>query len=148
MNTIETSQAAAETEAETIGKVFLPILVVFLFAGYHLLLDGTPISLEIIILFAASILSVITIRAYRSLSRQPQMASWRRAAIAYSGLLPYAFAVYLIVALGVLPIFHLWSAGFSIWTLLGGCFWLLIGWRILFGFWLITERVNKEVHAL
>ena len=104
--------------------------------------------MEIIILFAASILSVITIRAYRSLSRQPQMASWRRAAIAYSGLLPYAFAVYLIVALGVLPIFHLWSAGFSIWTLLGGCFWLLIGWRILFGFWLITEQANKEVQAL
>jgi len=147
MNTIETSQAAAETEAETIGKVFLPILVVFLFAGYHLILDGTPISLKIIILFGASILSVVTIRAYRSLSRQPQMASWRRAAITFAGLLPYAFALYVIVVLGVLPIFQLWSAGFSIWTLLGGCFWLLIGWRILFTFWLITERVNKEVHA-
>lgn len=136
---------SAEANAELTGKVVLPVLLVFFFAGYQLLFGQTEARLEMELLAGAAVASVIATPVYKSLGRTPPKVSWWRASAAYMGLAPYGFGIYVIARLGVWPLAALWHDGFAIWPLLGGCFWILVGWRIVFAFWLVTEQVAKEL---
>jgi hypothetical protein len=62
---------------------------------------------------------------------------------AWSGFIPYFFSLYL---MGFLGIYGLWglTSVFSMWTLIFGVVWILVGYRILYTFWLITEIKEKE----
>ncbi|MBX5191435.1 hypothetical protein HJB86_21375 [Rhizobium sp. NZLR3b] len=136
----------AEADAELMGKVVLPILIVLIFAGYQLLIGERETKLEMTLLAAGSIASMVAAAVYRSLGRKANV-SWRYASAAFLGLIPYGFGICVIIALGVWPMVGLWHAGFAIWPILAGCFWTLVGWRIVVNFWVVTELVAAESRA-
>ncbi len=136
---------SGEADAELTGKVMLPVLLVLVSAGYQLLFGQTEARLETALAIGAAIVSAIATPVYVSLDRTAPKVSWRRALAAYMGLVPYGLGIYVIVRLGVWPLAALWHDGFAIWPSLAGCFWILVGWRIVFAFWLVTEQVAKEL---
>jgi hypothetical protein len=136
---------SAQADAELTGKVMLPVLLVLISAGYQLLFGHTEARLETALVIGAAIVSAIATPVYVSLDRTAPKVSWWRALAAYMGLVPYGLGIYVIVRLGVWPFAALWHDGFAIWPSLAGCFWILVGWRIVFAFWLVTEQVAKEL---
>ncbi len=60
------------------------------------------------------------------------------------GFLPYLFLIYVIVFFGLYAIYRGVLVSFSIWTILGGLFWIAIGYRGINQFYLMTEIVKRH----
>ncbi|KRT68715.1 MAG: hypothetical protein XU15_C0017G0014 [candidate division NC10 bacterium CSP1-5] len=72
--------------------------------------------------------------------------SWLSASMAITGFIPYVFALFVMVVFGGIRLYGLLS-GFSIFGLLGGLFWLIVGYAILYNFWVFTEVVASAAKA-
>ena len=60
------------------------------------------------------------------------------------GLLPYLFLTYVIVFFGLYAISRGVLVSLSIWTILGGLFWIAIVYRGINQFFLMTEIVKRH----
>lgn len=68
----------------------------------------------------------------------------RKLLLALLGLLPYFYGLYIMGILGVYTIFEGIVGAFSIWAMLGGVFWLFVGFHLIYRFYLLTEVVRKH----
>ena len=69
--------------------------------------------------------------------------SWKNLLL-FLGFLPYLFLIYVIGFLGLYTIYKGVMVSFSIWTILAGVFWVAIGYRGIYQFWLMTEIVKQR----
>lgn len=60
------------------------------------------------------------------------------------GFLPYLFLIYVIGFPGLYTIYKGVMVSFSIWTILAGIFWVAIGHRGIYRFWLMTQIVEQH----
>jgi hypothetical protein len=60
------------------------------------------------------------------------------------GFLPYSFALYIIGVLGLYTIFEGVIGKFSLWSMIGGIFWVFLGFHLTYRFYLMTEIVRKH----
>jgi hypothetical protein len=72
--------------------------------------------------------------------------SWLAASMAITGFIPYVFGLFVMVVVGGGRLYGLLS-GFSVIGLLGGLFWLVVGYAILYNFWVFTEVVSSADKA-
>lgn len=72
--------------------------------------------------------------------------SWLGASMAITGFIPYVFALFVMGVIGGGRLYGLLS-GFSVMGLVGGLFWLLVGYAILYNFWVFTEVVASADKA-
>ena len=137
-----------ELRAELSGKVVLPLVLIAGYGVYRmvrqgLVPNGVPHGY---LLIAGAVLSAIVVAANVALLSEPSEPSWRRSIVAFGGLLPYVFLIYVMIYLGVIPVIAALRAGFDWWGLLFGLIWGAVGYRALFGFWTITELLNARPH--
>jgi 4-amino-4-deoxy-L-arabinose transferase-like glycosyltransferase len=60
------------------------------------------------------------------------------------GLLPYLFSFYIVGFLGLYMIYRGTIQSFSIWSIIGGLFWTVIGYRGISKFHAITDSVSRH----
>jgi hypothetical protein len=60
------------------------------------------------------------------------------------GLLPYFYALYIMGVLGLYTIFGGLIGRFSLLSMLGGVFWVFVGFHLIYRFYLVTEIVRKH----
>jgi hypothetical protein len=72
--------------------------------------------------------------------------SWKNL-LALLGLVPYAFFLYIIGFLGLYSIYRGVVDAFSVWSIVAGIFWILIGYRGISQFYLMTEIVRLHDEA-
>ena len=60
------------------------------------------------------------------------------------GLLPYTFALYVMGVLGLYTIFEGLIGEFSLWSMIGGIFWVFLGFHLIYRFYRMTEIVRKH----
>ena len=60
------------------------------------------------------------------------------------GLLPYFYALYIIGVLGLYTIFEGVIGNFSFLSMLGGVFWVFVGFHLIYRFYLVTEIVRQH----
>jgi hypothetical protein len=60
------------------------------------------------------------------------------------GLLPYAYALYIMGILGLFTIFEGVIGKFSLLSMLGGVFWVFVGFQLTYRFYLVTEIVRRH----
>jgi hypothetical protein len=60
------------------------------------------------------------------------------------GFLPYFYSLYIIGVLGLYTIFEGVVGVFSFWSMIGGIFWLFVGFHLIYRFYLMTEIVRQH----
>jgi hypothetical protein len=60
------------------------------------------------------------------------------------GLLPYFYSLYIIGVLGLYTIYEGVIGKFSFWSMIGGLFWVFVGFHLLYRFYLMTEIVRQH----
>jgi hypothetical protein len=117
----------------------LPALAVTFLYGTVNVVAGTDTSrwVDAYIPALGSALSLAGIFAYTM--AMPFGRSLLGMLLALAGFVPYLFALF-IIALGVGRLYGLLS-GFSVGGLVGGIFWLGVGYWLLYWFWVYTEAV-------
>ena len=60
------------------------------------------------------------------------------------GFLPYFYSLYVIGFLGMYTIYEGVAGVFSVWTMIGGIFWVFLGFHLIYRFYLMTEIVRKH----
>ena len=60
------------------------------------------------------------------------------------GLLPYFYSLYIIGFLGLYTIFEGILGVFSFWSMIGGVFWIFVGFHLTYRFYLMTEIVRQH----
>ena len=132
--------AQAVQSAEMLGKPMFAILIVVISGIYRMVQEGVwPAWPNGTILVIGGLVSAACIFAYmRSIEGGPGR-SWGKAAAGFSGLIPYAYSLYVIGYVGIWSLVQIFTVGFT-WTgLIAGLFGVLIGYRILKTFYDITE---------
>jgi hypothetical protein len=59
------------------------------------------------------------------------------------GFLPYFYSLYIIGVLGLYTIFESVIGVFSFWSMVGGVFWVFVGFHLIYRFYLMTEIVRQ-----
>jgi hypothetical protein len=72
--------------------------------------------------------------------------SWKNGLVLL-GFLPYFFSLYIIGFLGVYSMYRGIVGAFSIWSILAGLFWIVVGYRGLNQYYLMTEIVRRHDEA-
>ncbi|MER8545981.1 hypothetical protein NKH41_09595 [Mesorhizobium sp. M1169] len=139
----------AAKHAEMVGKSVFPILLVVIYGVYRVVQEGiAPAGWPSgTILVVGGILSAICILAYMRAIESGPGRSWGKAMAGFSGLIPYAYSLYVLGFVGIWTLIQLFSAGFSVMGLLVGIAGLLLGYRILKTFHDITELGNAQLEA-
>src|SRR5215213_8869235 len=60
------------------------------------------------------------------------------------GILPYFYALYIMGVLGLYTIYEGIIGKFSFWAMLGGVFWIFLGFHLIYRFHAMTEIVRKH----
>jgi hypothetical protein len=60
------------------------------------------------------------------------------------GLLPYFYSLYIMGVLGLYTIYEGVIGEFSFWSMLGGIFWVFVGFHLIYRFYLMTEIVRQH----
>jgi hypothetical protein len=60
------------------------------------------------------------------------------------GFLPYFYSLYIIGVLGLYTIFEGIVGVFSFWSMIGGVFWVFVGFHLIYRFYLMTEIVRQH----
>src|SRR3954465_5475983 len=60
------------------------------------------------------------------------------------GLLPYFYALYIMGVLGLYTIYEGIIGKFSFWTMIGGVFWVFLGFHLMYRFSGVTEIVRQH----
>lgn len=138
--TDEVQQSQAAQHAEMIGKPMFAILLVVIYGIYRLVQEGIlPPWPNGTILVVGGIVSAVCIFAYMRSIEGGSGRSWGKAISGFSGLIPYAYSLYVIGFVGIWSLVQLVTVGFSWSGLIVGLFGVLIGYRILKTFYGITE---------
>ena len=69
--------------------------------------------------------------------------SWKNL-LALLGFLPYFYSLYIIGVLGLYTIFEGVVGAFSFWSMIGGLFWVFVGFHLMYRFYLMTEIVRRH----
>jgi len=59
-------------------------------------------------------------------------------------LLPYFYSLYIMGVLGLYTIYEGIIGNFSFWTMIGGVFWIFLGFHLIYRFYAMTEMVRKH----
>jgi hypothetical protein len=68
----------------------------------------------------------------------------RRNLLVLLGLLPYLYSLYIMGVLGLYTIYEGVIGKFSFWTMMGGIFWVFVGFHLIYRFYLMTEIVRRH----
>ncbi len=68
----------------------------------------------------------------------------RKSLLALLGFLPYFYSLYIIGVLGLYTIFEGVVGVFSFWSMVGGLFWVFVGFHLMYRFYLMTEIVRRH----
>ena len=60
------------------------------------------------------------------------------------GFLPYFYSLYIMGVLGLYTIFEGVIGKFSFWSMIGGVFWVFVGFHLIYRFYLMTEIVRQH----
>jgi len=60
------------------------------------------------------------------------------------GLLPYLYSLYIMGVLGLYTIYEGIIGKFSFWSMMGGVFWVFLGFHLIYRFYLMTEIVRRH----
>src|SRR6516225_2654970 len=60
------------------------------------------------------------------------------------GLLPYLYSLYIMGVLGLYTIYEGVIGKFSFWSMIGGVFWVFVGFHLIYRFHLMTEIVRQH----
>ena len=60
------------------------------------------------------------------------------------GFLPYLYSLYIIGVLGLYTILESIIGVFSFWSMIGGVFWVFVGFHLIYRFYLLTEIVRQH----
>ena len=60
------------------------------------------------------------------------------------GLLPYFYSLYIMGVLGLYTIYEGIIGKFSFWSMMGGVFWVFLGFHLIYRFYLMTEIVRRH----
>ena len=122
------------------AKPLVPAVVAFIYGIYKFYDVGfsTDEYLYTYIPVVGSALSIISVWMYVSSMSVKPKRSISNMLKGYSGFIPYLFSLYLI---GFLGLYSLWSlfSSFTFGTFMFGVVWVLLGYRMLYTFWVITE---------
>ena len=69
--------------------------------------------------------------------------SWKNLLVLL-GFLPYLYSLYIIGVLGLYTIFEGLVGVFSFWSMIGGIFWVFVGFHLIYRFYLLTEIVRQH----
>jgi hypothetical protein len=69
--------------------------------------------------------------------------SWKNLLVLL-GFLPYFYSLYIIGVLGLYTIFEGIVGVFSFWSMIGGVFWVFVGFHLIYRFYLMTEIVRQH----
>jgi hypothetical protein len=59
-------------------------------------------------------------------------------------LLPYFYSLFIIAVLGLYTTYEGMMARFSFWSMIGGVFWVFLGFHLIYRFYLMTEIVRQH----
>ena len=68
----------------------------------------------------------------------------RKTLLVLLGLLPYLYSLYIIGFFGLYTIFEGVVGVFSFWSMIGGVFWVFLGFHLSYRFYLMTEIVRQH----
>jgi hypothetical protein len=68
----------------------------------------------------------------------------RKNLLALFGFLPYFYSLYIMGFLGLYTIYEGLVGKFSFWSMLGGVFWVFLGFHLIYRFYLLTEIVRRH----
>jgi len=122
------------------AKPLVPAVVAFIYGIYKFYDLGfsTDEYLYTYIPVVGSALSIISVWMYVSSMSVKPKRSISNMLKGYSGFIPYLFSLYLIGFLGLYSLWLLFSS-FTFGTFMFGVVWVLLGYRMLYTFWVITE---------
>jgi hypothetical protein len=60
------------------------------------------------------------------------------------GFLPYFYSLYIMGVLGLYTIYEGIVGKFSLWSMIGGVFWVFVGFHLTYRFYLMTEIVRRH----
>jgi len=60
------------------------------------------------------------------------------------GFLPYFYSLYIMGVLGLYTIYEGIVGKFSLWSMIGGVFWVFVGFHLAYRFYLMTEIVRRH----
>lgn len=127
------------------AKPILPTVIALLYGGYKFFDIGFSAEhyLYTYVPTVGAILSAIFVFMYVSIISSEPERSVKSMLKAFAGFIPYLFSLYLFCFLGL---YSLWSllSDFSVGTLIFGLFWIAVGYRMLYTFWIITEISVSE----
>ena len=69
--------------------------------------------------------------------------SWKTLRVLLASL-PYLYALYIMGVLGLYTIYEGVIGSFSLWSMIGGIFWIFLGFHLIYRFYLMTEIVRKH----
>jgi len=69
--------------------------------------------------------------------------SWKNLLVLL-GFLPYFYSLYIIGVLGLYEIFEGVIGEYSFWSMIGGVFWVFLGFHLIYRFYLMTEIVRQH----
>jgi len=129
------------------GRVMAPIVVAIIYGLYEFVAWGasSDFYLYTYVPVFGGIAAMVGLMAYYLRVVSPTFAkiSWRNLLLLL-GFLPYLFLTYVIVFFGLYAIYRGVIVSFSVWTILAGIFWVPIGYRGIYQFYLMTEIVEQH----
>lgn len=134
-------QYDATARADLLGRPLFAVLVVIAYGIYRLWQEGiAPAGWPNgSVLVFGGIVSAAFIVVYMRILEKGSGKSFGKALGALGGLIPYVYSLYVIGYVGIWSLVQLFTVGFT-WTgLIVGIVFALLGYRILFTFWQITE---------
>jgi hypothetical protein len=69
--------------------------------------------------------------------------SWKNLLILL-GFLPYLYSLYIMGFLGLYTIYEGVISNFSFWSMIGGVFWVFLGFHLFYRFYLMTQIVRRH----
>ena len=68
----------------------------------------------------------------------------RKSVLVLLALLPYFYSLYIMGVLGLYTIYEGVAGKFSFWSMIGGVFWVFLGFHLIYRFYLMTEIVRQH----
>jgi len=127
------------------AKIEVPILVVMIYGIVEFFRLGW--SQDYYFYTYAPVLGGIAASAalftYVFLVSVERKRSWKNLLVLL-GLLPYLYSLYIMGFLGLYTIYEGVTGKFSIWSMIGGVFWVFVGFHLIYRFYLMTEIVRQH----
>jgi hypothetical protein len=125
------------------ARIEVPILVVMIYGVVEFVRLGW--SSDYYLYTYAAVLGGVAASAglftYVFLVSAERKRSWRNLRVLLA-CLPYLYALYIMGVLGLYTIYEGVIGEFSFWSMLGGIFWVFVGFHLIYRFYLMTEIVR------